>query len=134
MDQQTPGTGSRWSDHEVEQLVGNLLRFGVLIAAAVTAIGGIFLLIQHGNALADYHAFAPEPNALRSIGGVVRGALSLDSKAVVQLGLLLLIATPIARVAMSLVAFALQRDRLYVVITTIVLAILLYSLIFGGKF
>ena len=51
----------------------------------------------------------------------------------IQLGLLVLIATPIARVAFSLVAFALQRDRIYVIVTLIVLAVLLYSLT-GGHF
>lgn len=126
-----PDRRSRWSDHEVEQLVGNLLRIGVLIAAAITLIGGIMLLIQHGGIRADYHVFVSQPAMLRSVGGIIRGAISLDSRAIVQLGLLVLIATPIARVAFSLVAFAIQRDRLYVVITLIVLGILLYSLLFS---
>lgn len=126
-----PEQPSRWSDHEVEQLVGNLLRYGVLIAAAITVVGGIMLLVQHGGKPADYHVFASEPGMLRSVGGIIRGAVSLDSRAIVQLGLLFLIATPIARVAFSLVAFAIQRDRLYVVTTLLVLAILLYSLFFS---
>jgi uncharacterized membrane protein len=121
-----------WSDERVETVVGNLLRLGVLVAGGVTALGGIFLLAQHGMARADYHVFRGETAELRSIGGIVAGALRLDSRAVVQLGLLLLIATPIARVCFSLVAFVLQRDRLYVVITSIVLAVLLFSLVFGG--
>jgi uncharacterized membrane protein len=121
-----------WSDERVEMVVGNLLRFGVLTAGAVTALGGVFLLAQHGLVPADYHVFRGEAPELTSIGGIFRGALRLDSRAVVQLGLLLLIATPIARVCFSLVAFILQRDRLYVVITAVVLAVLLFSLLFGG--
>jgi len=50
----------------------------------------------------------------------------------IQLGLLLLIATPVARVAFSVVAFAMQRDRLYVAVALIVLAVLMYSLM-GGR-
>jgi uncharacterized membrane protein len=119
------------SDHEVEQLIGRLLQIGVLIAALVALIGGIMLLTTHGSTLADFRVFRAEPDALRSLGGIVRGAFSLDSTAVVQLGLLLLIMTPVARVAFTLVAFAIQRDRMYVLITFVVLALLLYGLIFG---
>jgi uncharacterized membrane protein len=56
----------------------------------------------------------------------------MQSESIVQLGLLLLIATPVARVAFTLVAFVLQRDRTYVVVTSIVLALLLYGLVFGN--
>ena len=122
----------RWSDDRVEQVVGNLLRVGVLVAAAVAVTGGVAVLVQHGMRLADYGTFTGEAAEFTSIGGIVRGVLALDSRAVVQLGLVLLIATPIARVVFSLVAFLLQRDRLYVVITGIVLAVLLFSLVFGG--
>jgi uncharacterized membrane protein len=57
--------------------------------------------------------------------------MALRPASVIQLGLLLLIATPVARVAMSLVAFILQRDRVYVVVTLIVLAVLIFSLTGG---
>ena len=124
-------TESRWSDHAVEQLIGRLLQFGVLLAAAVVLLGGVLLLAQHGGAHVSYAVFSPGPEQLRSIRGILRGLLDMDSKAVVQLGLVLLIATPVARVAFTLIAFILQRDRTYVVITTIVLAILLYGLVLG---
>jgi uncharacterized membrane protein len=65
------------------------------------------------------------------VGGIVRGVRALHEAAVVQLGLLLLIATPVARVAFSLVAFILQRDRVYVVVTMIVLGLLVFSLVGG---
>ncbi len=124
-----PGPGSRWSDEQVELFIGNLLRYGVMTAAAVAFAGGVIVLIHHGAATADYRQFAGEPAALKSITGVVAGAARLDGRAVIQLGLLLLIATPIARVAFSLVAFVRQHDRMYTVITGIVLALLLYSLL-----
>jgi uncharacterized membrane protein len=71
------------------------------------------------------------PDGLDSVHGVVGGALELRSRWVVQLGLLLLIATPIARVGLSLAAFARQRDGTYVAITALVLALLLFSLLGG---
>jgi uncharacterized membrane protein len=125
------GPRGRWSDHAVEQIVGRLLQIGVLLAAAVVLVGGTMLLAQRGTNPADYSAFRGEPELLRTVASIVRGALAGDSEAIVQLGLLVLIATPIARVACTLVAFALQRDRTYVGVTAIVLALLLYGLILG---
>ncbi len=122
------GTG-RWTDEQVEQFVGNLLRWGVLTAAAVALIGGIFYLIRSGAASVHYGEFRGQPPELTSVAGIIGGVRALDPRAVIQLGLLLLIATPVARVAFSLVAFIRQRDRTYILITSIVLLLLLYSLL-----
>jgi len=119
------------SDHTVEQLIGRLLQIGVLIAAAITVVGGTLLLVQHGRAPVDYDVFRGEPSYLRSLSGVFGAAVRGDSRAIVQLGLVFLIATPIVRVAFTLIAFALQRDRVYVGVTLIVLALLLFGLLFG---
>jgi len=121
----------RWSDHAVEQLIGRLLQVGVAIAAVVAIIGGVLLLAQHGGDRPSYAVFHGQPELLTSVPSIVRGAFALNSLAITQLGLLLLIATPVARVAFTLVAFVLQRDRTYVVITMIVLALLLYGLAYG---
>lgn len=123
----------RWDQHRVEQAMGMLLRVGVLSAALVAGLGGAWFLMQHGSSVADYGTFRGEASRLNSIGAIVAGAIRGQSRAVVQLGLLLLIATPIARVFFSLVAFLLQRDRLYTIVTSVVLAVLLFSLIFGGR-
>lgn len=122
-----PGPG-RWTDHEVEQVVGRLLQWGVLAAALVVVVGGALLLANHGHARADFSVFRGESSPLRSVGAIVRAALTGDSRAIVQLGLVFLIATPVARVAFTLIAFAIQRDRLYVALTATVLALLLYGL------
>lgn len=121
----------RWTDHEVEQAIGRLLQIGVLLAAAVVCLGGVAMLARHGHSVADFHSYRGGSSPLRSLHGIARGVLALDSRAVVQLGLVLLIMTPIARVAFTLGAFILQRDRLYVGITTVVLALLLYGLLWG---
>ena len=103
----------------------------MLVSAVVVAIGGIALLIQHGAARADFRSFRGEPSELSSLGGIVRGVSRLDSAAIVQLGLVLLIATPVMRVGLTLIAFWRQRDRLYVLITAFVLTLLAYSLFWG---
>lgn len=120
-----------WSDQRVEEIVGNLLRVGVLVAAVVVLSGGVLYLFRYGSSLPQYQVFQGEPADLRSISGIVMDALALRRRGVIQFGLLLLIATPVARVAFSVVAFALEHDRTYVIVALIVLALLLYS-IAGG--
>ena len=120
-----------WSDDQVEQLIGRLLQIGVLVAAAVVIVGGVMLLIQQGRTPVQFGTFSTAASPLQGLVGIFRGAFALDASAIVQLGLVLLIATPVMRVALTLVTFALQRDRLYVLITAIVLALLLYGLIWG---
>ncbi len=120
--------GHRLDDQRVEQWIGNLLRAGVLTAAAVVFVGAILFLEQHGGEPADYSKFRGEPSDLRIVGDIVAGALTMDGREVIQLGILLLIATPVARVILAAGAFALERDRLYVVLTLVVLGVLLASL------
>jgi thiosulfate/3-mercaptopyruvate sulfurtransferase len=115
-------------DARIELAIGKLLRAGVLLAASVVLLGAIVYLATHGFERRDYHAFQVQPAGMRTIGGVVNEALSLNGAAIIQLGVLMLIATPIARVASSAYAFARQGDRRYVVITLVVLAILSYGL------
>jgi len=120
------------TDEKVENIIGNLLRLGVLLSALVVLAGGILYLLQHGMDKPDYGLFKGEPAQLRSIGGIAGWAMEGRSRGIIQLGLILLIATPIARVAFSLAAFVLQRNRIYIAVTAAVLAVLLYSLITGG--
>jgi thiosulfate/3-mercaptopyruvate sulfurtransferase len=115
-------------DARIEQVIGKLLRAGLLLAAGVVLLGAIVYLATHGFERRDYHAFQIQPARMRAIGGVVNEALSFNGAAIIQLGVLMLIATPIARVASSAYAFARQGDRRYVVITLLVLAILSYGL------
>ena len=127
--------GRAWTDEDVEQLLGRVLQAGVVLAAVVVLIGAIAYLTAHGQEPFSYHVFRGEPAALRTLGGIARDALALDSRGIVQLGVLLLLATPVARVALSVVAFARQRDRTYVLVTSLVLLLLLASLLagrFGG--
>lgn len=121
-----------WTDEHVEQIVGNLLRGGVLLAAGVVVVGGTLYLIRYGADSPNYQVFHGEPTDLRGLTGILTDVVSLHRRALIQLGLLLLIATPIARVVFSVFAFAKQRDYTYVIVTLIVLGVLMYSL-FGTQ-
>jgi uncharacterized membrane protein len=118
----------RWSDERLEGLLGTVLRWGVVSAAAVVGIGAVVFLVRHGSERPQYHLFRGEPSDLRTVSGILGDALAGRGRGLIQLGLLLLVATPVTRVVLSVGVFALQGDRRYVVITLTVLAVLLYSL------
>jgi uncharacterized membrane protein len=117
-----------FTNHQMETVIGNLLRMGVIIAASVVFLGGIIYVVRHGTILADYKIFQRVPLDLCSVSGILKNAFTLHGRGLIQLGLLLLIATPVARVALSIFAFARQRDTLYVTVSLIVFATLIYSL------
>jgi len=117
------------NDHRLEVIISVLLRTGVLISAAVVLLGGICFLSRHGHEQPDYRVFHGTPAIYRSVSGVIHAARPSNCPAVIQLGLLLLILTPVARVAFSLAGFALERDGAYVALTSIVLVILIYGLV-----
>jgi uncharacterized membrane protein len=122
------------SDERIEQFLGNLLRGGVVLAAAVVLLGGLLYLGCHGSERQPdkYKTFQIEDDNLRTPSGIVGKALARTSDGIIQLGLLLLVATPVARVFFSALAFARQRDWLYVFLTLVVLTVLLGSLFFGS--
>ena len=125
-----PGhTPSRALDHRIEVMMGRLLQVGVLIASAVVLIGGFLYLRAHAGEVKDYRTFASEPSSLRHPVELFRLLMTGDPAAVVQLGVLLLIATPIARVVFAAIGFAAERDRLYVAISLAVLAVLIFGLL-----
>jgi uncharacterized membrane protein len=123
-----PSSQLQWTDERVESAVSVLLRVGVFIAAALTTLGGILYLVHHASMPVSYTTFGAVPESLRSLTGIGTEVRTLTSDALIQLGVVLLIATPIARVAFSLFGFLKQRDRTYMVVTAIVLAILVLSL------
>jgi len=117
------------NDRRLEIMIGRLLQIGVLVAAATVFAGGVLYLIQSPSGHVDYRTFVFSGPALNSLSGIVISAAHFQSLGLIQLGLLLLIATPVARVAMAVVGFTLERDRLYTIVSLIVLLILAFSLI-----
>jgi uncharacterized membrane protein len=116
------------TDQHMDELMGLLLRSGVILAACIVLVGGMIYLARFPRP-SDYRAFQSEPENLRTIPGIFGDAFALHGRGLIQLGLLVLIATPISRVAFSVFAFYSQRDWKYVFFTVIVLGILLYSLL-----
>jgi uncharacterized membrane protein len=122
-----PGHADHFDDRSMEMIMGRLLQVGVLLASIVMLVGGIVYLSAHRDGTPDYRAFKSEPLALRHVGGVMRGVAIGDPAAIIQLAVLLLIATPVARVAFSLIAFGIERDKLYIGVSALVLAVLLFG-------
>jgi len=126
-----PLSNADWYEEQVENTIAQLLRGGVLLAAVVVIAGAVLYLGSSPLAHVSYRTFQGEPEHLKSVHGIVRSAFAGQARSIMQLGLLLLIATPIARVIFSVFAFAIESDRMYVIFTLIVLGVLLYSL-FGS--
>ena len=122
----------KFTDKEMETEIGLMLRVGVTLSAAVVLIGGI-LYLRTEHTLPDYAHFYATAQSLRTIHGVFNGLARFDSSSVIQLGILLLIATPVVRVVLCVVGFARQRSRLYVGVSALVLIILTYSLLSGAR-
>lgn len=130
---QQPEVPAAHTDQDLDRLLGNLLRFGVLLAATVVFTGGAVHLAEHGGEpKRTYDDFGSQPEYLRHVASIAQQAVTGNGRAIIQFGILLLIATPIARVVFSVFAFFIQRDYLYVGVTLIVLVILLFSLLFSG--
>ena len=120
------------AEKRMDEIMGRLLRTGVILAAVFVLAGGVVYLVRHPEPVTDYRVFQGEPEELRTVPGIIHEALALHGRGLIQFGLLILIATPIARVAFSVVAFLYQRDWTYVLITMVVLGLLVYSLLGGG--
>jgi uncharacterized membrane protein len=125
-------SGLERTDERIDQLMGLLLRSGVILAASIVLAGGMVYLARNPVPPINYRVFGGEPQNLRTVSGIFRQAMAFKGRGLIQLGLLILIATPIARVTFSVFAFLYERDWKYVVFTLIVLGLLLYSLLGRG--
>src|SRR5580658_9440716 len=119
------------TDKQLDSTIANMLRWGVTLAAAVVFAGGVISLFNLGATTPDYSHF--HPDSFPAISGILHGAVHLNPGNLIELGILILIATPVLRVIFCIAGFARQRDSLYVGVSTTVLLILLYSLFWGGR-
>lgn len=117
-------------------LIGSVLRYGVIISCSIILIGVI--MIVAGDRTPPFPANLEQllssnfGRPTTSISGLAKGLLSLEPVYIVQLGLLILLATPIARVVCSIFLFAAEKDRNYVSLTLFVLIVLLLSIFLVG--
>jgi uncharacterized membrane protein len=115
------------ADLKMELSISRMLSTGVSLAAAVVLLGGLLYVFQAHGVAPDYRHFHGTANPASHIAPVMDGVRRLDSRSIIRLGILILIATPILRVAYCVYGFAAQKDKIYILISTIVLAVLLFS-------
>jgi uncharacterized membrane protein len=115
-------------DRDMQLIMGNLLRVGVVLSMTVVFIGGVIYLMGYGQLKADYSEFVLDEAGFFSLASIWTGILEMNGKAIIQLGILLLIFTPISRVILAVFSFFLERDYLYVFIGLMILGIILFSL------
>ncbi|MDR2950731.1 MAG: DUF1634 domain-containing protein [Dysgonomonas sp.] len=127
-----------WAERDMELLIGKLLRYGVILACGITLFGGAVYLfqnhglsIQHYKPIPDDQPFPGVDHYLRELSTIIPRVLAFDGAAIIQLGVCVLIATPILRVAFSVVGFLIEKDYMYVVITLIVLSIIIANMFLG---
>ena len=118
-------------EHLLEIVIGRLLRTCVIATSAIVVIGAAIYLPGAARSTVSFHAFHGEPAKFRSVAGILTDAATGNGRAIVEAGLLLLVLTPVLRVAFSAFAFLHERDYLYVTLTLIVLALLTGSLLAG---
>lgn len=125
-------TQEKFGEKDFQTIIGNLLRYGVWISLSVAFIGGIVYLIHHGSDIEDYSVFKEnDRNIFEVISNVYRGVISGSGEAIIFFGVILLFLTPVFRVLLSLFSFLLEKDYLYVTITSIVIGIIILSISFG---
>lgn len=120
-----------WQDKDVEILMGTLLRFGVIFSGIVVIAGGLIYLVRHGHEAPSYRSFAGPNARWDNLPSIIKGVCEGHGKELIQLGVVMLIATPIARILFSVFAFLLEKDYLYTMITLIVLGVILVSMLSG---
>lgn len=127
-----------WAERDMELFIGKLLRYGVMLACGITLFGGIIYLFQNHGVSMEHYKPTPDDQPfpgveyyLRELSTIIPRVLSFDGAAIIQLGVCVLIATPILRVAFSVIGFLIEKDYMYVTITIIVLVIIMANMLLG---
>lgn len=120
------------SEAGLDRVISVLLRLGLTLSGALVLLGGVIYLARHGGEVVSFRVFRGEPPSYRYLPGILAEALHIHGRGFILAGLLVLIATPVLRVAFSVAAFIARREPVYILATVLVLAILLFSLIGGG--
>ncbi|MFA6084970.1 DUF1634 domain-containing protein [Mucilaginibacter sp.] len=121
----------KFKDKDMQVVIGWVLRAGVFLSMTVVILGGVIYLYRHGQTIANYNEFKGIPNFVSSFKGIIDGILNFRGRAIIQAGIILLIATPVIRVIFSAIGFILEKDHLYTGITFIVLLIIFISALSG---
>jgi uncharacterized membrane protein len=120
-------TKHKVKDQDLERIIGQLLRYGVLLSSLVVLAGGTVYLIRHGLEKPAFGSFKGEPEKMRNPLPMWKAIIHGEGRPLIALGLLLLILTPIARILFSVAGYLMEKDYLYVCITLFVLAVILWN-------
>lgn len=121
---------SKPKDTDIQTIIGWVLRGGVFLSIGICLCGAAIYLLKHGHDTANYHNFTGIPASVQ-IGELIKSIATLRGRAIIQAGIILLIATPIMRVLFSAIGFIAEKDYLYTGITLLVLAIIFLSMLSG---
>jgi uncharacterized membrane protein len=129
----TPFRGQgAFKDADMQAIIGWILRIGVILSMGIVFIGGVLFVYRHGHSTPDYSTFKKGvPSFFNNIDGIVTGVFNFKAQAIIQAGIVLLIATPVIRVAFSAIGFIIEKDYLYTFITLLVLLIIIISMLSG---
>lgn len=121
----------KFKDTDIQILLGKVLRTGTTLSISIVLLGGMIFLFRHGNSISNYSKFTGIPDFVHYIKQLIPAALHFKGQAIIQLGIIFLIGTPILRVFFSAIGFALERDYLYVFISLLVFSIIIASMLTG---
>ncbi len=124
-------TNTKFKDTDMQAIIGWVLRAGVFVSMLVVFIGGVIYLSRHSTEHIDYHEFKGVPDFVHTLPGIFHGILAGRGRAIIQAGIILLIATPVVRIIFSAVGFMIEKDYLYVGITLLVLLIIISAILTG---
>ena len=122
---------AKFKDKDMQVVIGWVLLAGVFLSMTVVILGGVIYLYRHGQTIANYNEFKGIPDFVSNLRGIIDGILNFRGRAIIQAGIILLIATPVIRVIFSAIGFILEKDHLYTGITFIVLLIIFISALSG---
>lgn len=120
-----------FKDADMQAIIGWILRGGVMLSMLIVIVGGALFVWRHGHSIPNYRTFKGVPEFIRGTGGIINGVFNFHGQAIIQAGIVLLIATPIIRVAFSAIGFIIEKDYLYTAITLVVLLIIFSSMLSG---
>ena len=120
----------KWTDEYMEKLISRLLRWGVIVASLIVCIGAAIFLSREGTIKPQYATFQGEPEVFRNVWQILASTLVPSGRGIIETGVLLLITIPVLRVLLSVFSFAKEKDKVYVIITSLVLCFLLFSLFY----
>ncbi|PTQ94073.1 putative membrane protein [Mucilaginibacter yixingensis] len=120
----------QFKDKNMQLIIGWLLRLGVGISMLIVLAGGILYLWRHQHSHSDYSTFKGVPQFVHP-RNIIASILAGKGQAMIQAGIIFLIATPVMRVIFSAIGFILERDRLYTAISILVLLVILTSMLSG---